>query len=118
MRTKLGDFARLAHIRDALADAIGFARETTYEQFANDRKTLLACSRCVEIVGEATNHLTEEFKTSCPAIMWQALIKARNFYTHQYFAINNRQLWQTVTEDFPPLLAEVELLLPTLPRPL
>ncbi len=31
-----------------------FIRNTTFEEFANDKKTILSVTKCIEVVGEAT----------------------------------------------------------------
>lgn len=67
-----------------------------------------ALVNCIEVVGEAANQLTPEFRAAHPGIDWPAVVGMRNRLIHAYFDINLRILWRTVTEDLPGLVGELQ----------
>ena len=53
-----------------------------FEQFKSDHKTLDAVVRNVEVIGEAANNLTQEFRSANPQIEWRKIIDTRNRIIH------------------------------------
>jgi len=76
--------------------------------FQNDRRTLFAVIRCLEVISEASRRLPAELKARHPSINWQRIAGAGNVYRHDYDDLSPRTIWQTVTLALPPLRAVVE----------
>ena len=73
---------------------------------------------CLEIIGEAASRLTAETRTQHSALPYVEMITMRNRLIHAYFDIDLDILWTTVSEDLPPLLASLDIILkPTAPEP-
>lgn len=66
----------------------------SFEQFTSDNKTIDAVVRNFEIIGEAANHLPEEFKDKHPEIDWHRMRGFRNRIVHDYFGIDYNIVWQ------------------------
>ena len=64
------------------------------------------------IVGEAANYVSADFREQHPHIPWKKMIKLRNRLIHGYFDINLDIVWDTVLEDIPPLVADLEKIIP------
>lgn len=60
---------------------IKYTAGLSYSEFENDDKTIDAVIRNFEIIGEAANRLTEEFKDIHPSIDWY---KIRGFRNRMY----------------------------------
>jgi uncharacterized protein with HEPN domain len=45
-----------------------FIKSMTFEEFANDKKTVLSVTKCIEIVGEATKHIPDSIREKYPEI--------------------------------------------------
>jgi len=60
-----------------------------------------AVVRELEIIGEASSNLTEEFRTKHPDLPWRDAIDMRNFLIHEYFGIRTQVVWDTCREDLP-----------------
>ena len=71
----------------------------------------LSLVRLLEIIGEAASRVSKEKQAQSPEIPWRQVIGMRNRLTHAYFDINLDFVWQTVTEDLVPLIAELERML-------
>ena len=54
-------------------------------------------------IGEAANHLSEEFKEKHSEIEWYKIIAVRNIAAHGYGQLDMRQIWQAMLEDIPVL---------------
>jgi len=103
---------RIRHILDAAREAIAFAKERTRADLDTDRKLNLSLVRLLEIIGEAARGISQEFRDSHPALPWKTMIGMRDRLIHAYFDVNLDVVWQTVTEDLPPLIAQLEKIVP------
>lgn len=106
------DVIRLRHITDAARTALGFVRHRQREDLDHDRQLVWALVKAIEIIGEASAQLSEEVKNQISAIPWRNIIGMRNRLVHAYFDINLDILWKTVTDGLPPIVAEIEDVIP------
>ena len=47
-----------------------------------------------------------------PAIAWSDIISMRNRLIHAYFDIELDRVWDTITDDLPPLVEELQKMIP------
>ena len=85
-----------------------FLGALTLEQFAADRRTVYAVSRCLEIVSEAARRLPPEVQQRHPQLPWQAIMSLGNVYRHEYRNVVEERTWRTVRESLPSLAEAVE----------
>jgi uncharacterized protein with HEPN domain len=109
---KRNDLIRLRHMLDAAKEARGFTINRRREDLDRDRQLAWALVKAVEIIGEAAGQLSEEVKAEIPALPWPKIIGMRNRLVHAYFDINLDILWRTITEGLPPIVAELERVIP------
>ncbi|MCS6846893.1 MAG: DUF86 domain-containing protein [Anaerolineae bacterium] len=64
-----------------------------------DAKTQDAVIRNLEIIGEATKHLSKEFRERHPDIPWKSMAGARDRLIHHYFGVNLDIVWRIVTDE-------------------
>ncbi len=60
MQDKLGDKIRLQHIIDAINEIETYTKDATSESFADNSMMFNASLRQLEIIGEASNKLSEK----------------------------------------------------------
>lgn len=89
-------------------DAVNFTENMTYEAFINDKKTKFAAVRAVEVVGEASNKVSEENKQKYPDIPWIEMRGIRNRIIHNYDDIDLEILWKVIKNDLPVLIRKLE----------
>ena len=77
-----------------------FIEIMTFEEFANDKKTVLSVTKCIEIVGEATKHIPDSIREKYPEIPWRDMAGIRDRLVHGYFKVNLEIVWMTVTWNF------------------
>jgi uncharacterized protein with HEPN domain len=102
------DDVRLRHMRDAAREAISFTKGRTRDHLNQNRMLVLSLVKCVEIVGEAAAQVTAETRTQYPSIPWADIVGMRNRLIHAYFDVDLDRVWDTVTDDLPPLIVELE----------
>ena len=100
---------------EAAQQAIAFAAGRSREDLDTDRQLEFAITRAIEIIGEAAFQVTEEGRTACPKLPWREIVGMRHRIVHAYWDINRDRVWETVTENLPPLAAELERTLPAPP---
>lgn len=59
MSDKLGDKSRLLHIRDAVREIKSYISDSNFDEFQSNSMLKNACIRQLEIIGEASNKLSE-----------------------------------------------------------
>jgi len=82
-----------------------------YEAFEKNHMCQDACCMCIVQIGELVEVLSEEAKVSCTNVPWRLIKDTRNFYVHNYGAIELDKLWGTLNEDIPPLYSECKKML-------
>ena len=68
--------------------------------------------RQLEIIGEATKKISKETRDKHTHIPWNDIAGMRDKLIHGYFDINFDVVWETVTEDLPLLIAQLEKIAP------
>ena len=105
------DQIRLRHMVDAGREAMSSVQGRARADLARDRIWTLGLVKCVEIIGEAAAHIRKDTQDKYPQIPWPQIIAMRNRLVHAYFDIDLDQVWKAVTQDLPPLIAELERIL-------
>lgn len=96
----------------AARDAVVFAQDLSYQEFASDRRTQLSVIKSIEIIGEAASRIDRELRQQHSAIAWQDIVGMRNRLVHGYFDIDLRLVWDTAQNDLPELISQLESLVP------
>jgi uncharacterized protein with HEPN domain len=105
---KKDDVTRIRHILDAGREIVTFKAEFSKEEIQKDRLRMLALVKEIEIIGEAASKISEDRKKQLPQIPWKAIIGMRNRLIHAYDEIDVEVLWDTITNDVPQLIEEME----------
>lgn len=108
---KREDQVRIAHMLDAAQKALSFADGHKREDLESDEMLLFALVHSLEIVGEAANQVSEIGQKENANIPWADVIAIRNRLIHGYIDIDPDIVWQTVTENLPPLVRQLKPLL-------
>lgn len=100
---KHDDTVYLWHILDAIRQIEEYLQGVTYEEFCQNRMFQDAVIRQLEIIGEASRSLTEEFQAQHGEIPWRDIIGMRHKIAHNYLEVDLQTVWDTVETDLPPL---------------
>lgn len=93
----------LKHILDSINRVekyISGIKETAFKENA-----LIQAGVCreIEIIGEATKRLSDDFKAKNSAIPWKAMAGMRDKLIHDYFGVDYDAVWDTLIKDIPAL---------------
>jgi uncharacterized protein with HEPN domain len=102
------DSTRLKHMIDACEEAVEFLGDFSLAELNEDRKTIQAITRDIEIIGEAASKLSDEFKENNNTIPWGSIIGMRNWLIHGYFNVDSEHIWNTVKKDIPDLVTQLK----------
>ena len=111
MRSKLGDKIRLQHILDAIEEIHKYLIAADLSIFLENSMMRFACIKQMEIIGEASNHLSAELKSKFSEIEWAQIVGMRNVFAHEYFGIDTSLVWEIIKNDIPDLNDKVEHIL-------
>ncbi len=102
------DLFRLGHIIDCI-ERITFLVDSckTVEVFKSKWIEQDAMLRNFEIIGEASNHISEETKDNYPLIEWHKIRGMRNFVSHEYFSTRLETIWDSALENIPILKIQI-----------
>lgn len=70
MRGKLGDEARLRHIYDAIVEIESYLAGKDFSDFLDSSMMRFACIKQLEIIGEASNHISDDAKSTFSSVEW------------------------------------------------
>ena len=101
------DAIRLRHMLEAAEKAVDFSVGKTRKDLDTEQILVLALIKCVEIIGEAANKVSDESRQDLPAIPWADIVGMRHRLIHGYFDINLDIVWRTVTQELPALIEEL-----------
>jgi len=111
MKNRLGDKVRIQHINDSIREIKEYTSGITFHSFQSNSMMQFAVVKQLEIIGEAANHFTEEFKEIHKDVQWKEIIGMRNILIHEYFGIDVKLVWDIVQEDIPELESKIKILL-------
>lgn len=108
MRERIRDKSRLEHILQAIERIRRYTKGKTFDDFISDDMMYYAVVKNIEIIGEASNVLTEEFRNAHPDTPWKLVNGMRNYIVHEYFQVDNNVVWDVITGDL--LLLEKQII--------
>lgn len=98
----------LRHILDEVNYLMENAVGMKPGDFANDGTRSRAVVRSLEIIGEATKKIPEDFRAKYSAVEWKAIAGMRDKLIHDYFGIDYELVADVLNNRIPYLKIQVE----------
>ena len=98
----------LKHILDETEYLMESSRGIGKEQFLEDPTLQRAFVRSIEIIGEAAKQTPDSLRRQYPEVEWRAIAGMRDRLIHAYFDIDLDRVWDTVMDDLPGLISDLE----------
>lgn len=99
----------------AIADIAERARRATeriapvgLDRFMDDMDAQDIAVRCLEVIGEAAGRVSDAGRAARPGVPWSQMIGMRHRLIHDYGRLDLLEVWRTIAEDLPALIAELE----------
>jgi uncharacterized protein with HEPN domain len=105
-----GDQLYLKHILDAVARIESYT-SVGKEVFMAESHWQDAIVRQLEIIGEATKHLSDELRNQNNDIPWRRIAGLRDVLIHNYMGVDIEAVWQVTLNDVPDLKRRVVVIL-------
>ncbi len=80
-----------------------FTDNMTFAEFSQDKKTINAVIRSLEVLGEAARKIPEEMRNKIPDVPWDKMTGMRNKLIHEYFGVDLEIVWTVIKDELPPL---------------
>ncbi|OHB76849.1 MAG: hypothetical protein A2Z25_22685 [Planctomycetes bacterium RBG_16_55_9] len=93
---------------EACEDILAFTEGMSYSDFINDKRTINAVVRSLEVIGEATKKLPVSLKDHYPKVPWKQMAGMRDKLIHEYFGIDKQMVWKVVKEHIGDLLLQTK----------
>jgi uncharacterized protein with HEPN domain len=97
---------------EAAREAQGYLSGKTYDDYKADSGLRRQLERMIEIIGEAARLVPQSLRDAYPHIPWAAIVGMRNRIVHDYLNVDYKVLWDTMTLAIPPLIVELEKIVP------
>jgi len=78
-----------------------YVKNFTKEIFEKKEMVIDAVLRNLELIGEASNRLSEEFRVEHSEIPWKKIIGLRNIVIHGYSDVDLDIIWDIITKNIP-----------------
>jgi len=101
----------LLHILDAITEIENYIQDFDFEHFVKNSMMFNASLRQLEIIGEASNRLSENLLNNNSSIPWARIIGLRNLVIHEYFGIDDITIWDVIKINLPELKEKILVLL-------
>jgi len=105
------DTVYLRHIADAINQIEDYLGEKSFEEFTENKMFQDAVVRQLEIIGEASRNLSDDFRRLHPAVPWSQIAGMRNRMAHDYLNVDMEIVWDIITRDLPVLKLRIAELL-------
>jgi uncharacterized protein with HEPN domain len=101
----------LKHILDEINYLINESSFLIYDKFVNNETLKRSFTRSIEIIGETSKNLNEEFRKKYPEIEWKKLAGMRDKLIHHYFGVDYNVIWDFVKNKSNDIKVKIEKIL-------
>lgn len=109
--TQHDPMVRVRHMRDHADEAMRLLANVTLDELSSNRVLQLALVQLIEIVGEAASRIPDDFRAVHPEVPWRLAADMRNKLIHGYDTIEYRIVYDTVNDDLPPLVSQLDAII-------
>jgi uncharacterized protein with HEPN domain len=98
----------LKHVLDEILFVTGETKSMTFDDFMKNEILKRACTRSLEIIGEAVKNLSADFRKKHRDIEWKKIAGMRDKVIHFYFGVNWDIVWDVIEKQLPALKSKIE----------
>ena len=98
----------LEDISDRIEKIDAYTVDMSFEEFVQDDKTVSACIREIEVIGEATKQIPKEITDRFDDLPWSLMAKMRDKLIHWYFEIDEEIVWNVAKDKLPNIKNQID----------
>ena len=83
----------------------------TWERFSSDETRRRAFVRSLEVIGEASKKVPDDFRARHATVEWRAMAGMRDRLIHDYFGVDYELVWDVVRNRIPDLRRQISTIL-------
>ena len=87
-----------------------YTSQMDHDAFLRDELVIDGVARNLEIIGEATRQVPEDFRRVYSQIPWTQIAGLRNRIVHDYFGLDLEIIWEIIQHDLPEFEKQVRAL--------
>ena len=91
----------LEHILVEIEYLKRYSSHLSFDQFIQDETLKRACTRSLEIIGEASKKLSNDLKSRYTEIDWKSITGTRDKLIHDYFGVDFEIVWDILKNKIP-----------------
>ena len=103
----------LDDILKSISNIEEYIDDYSFEQFVEDKKTVDAVLRNLEIIGEAVKKVPEDVKSLWNNIEWRKISGLRDILIHAYFEVDFEIVWDIIQSKLPGLKSKIKEIINT-----
>ena len=105
------DLTYLKDILNSAQTASYYLKNISIADFLNNGILQDAVIRRIELIGEASGRVSEEYQKKNSELPWREMKGMRNLLIHEYDAINLEEVYNTVKTELPKLIQQIKSIL-------
>lgn len=94
------EWVYVEHIFERAKKIVLFTEGITESDFLKDEKTQSAVIRELEVIGEASKRITEDFRNAHTLIPWKLMAQMCHVLIHNYEGVDLLNVWDTIKKTF------------------
>jgi len=98
----------LEDISERIGKIERYISDMSYEEFVQDDKTVSACIREIEVIGEATKQIPKAITEKFDELPWSLMAKMRDKLIHWYFEIDEEIVWNVAKDKLPQIKVQID----------
>jgi uncharacterized protein with HEPN domain len=97
----------LRHIQDECLYIISVSENLLFDDFMEDETLKRAIVRSLEIIGEASKKIPNDFKLKWNTIQWKNMAGMRDRLIHDYIGVNYAIVWDVIKNKIPDMHKQI-----------
>ena len=89
----------ITDIIESIEKIEGYKKGLSKTEFYKNEQIQDAIMRRLEIIGEATKNIPDDFRKKYPKVEWKKIAGLRDILIHTYFSINLKLIWKVLKNE-------------------